>query len=44
MNELRKYDNNGNSIYYRNSNGYECWKEYDDKGNIIHYKNSNDHK
>lgn len=35
-----EYDRNGNLIHYKNSNGYEYWKEYDSNGNLIHYKNS----
>jgi len=32
---IKKYE------HYKNSDGYEEWKEYDEKGNEIHYKNSN---
>ena len=35
------YDNNGNCIHYKNSDGYESWREYDTNGNLIHYKDSN---
>ena len=34
-------DKNGNQIHYKDSNGFESWKEYDDKNRIIHYRNSN---
>ena len=37
---ISEYDNNGNLIHYKNSNGYEEWGEYDSNGNLIHYKNS----
>ena len=36
-----KYDENGNEIYHKDNDGYECWKEYDANGNKIHYKNRN---
>ena len=35
------FNSNGNMIHYKDSNGYEFWKEYDSNGNMIHYKNSN---
>ena len=38
---ISEYDNNGNLIHYKNSDGNEEWKEYDSNGNLIHYKNSN---
>ena len=37
---ISEYDNNGNLIHYKNSNGYEYWKEYDSNGNLIHSKDS----
>ena len=36
-----EYDENGNMIHIKDSDGYESWKEYDNNGNMIHYKNSN---
>jgi hypothetical protein len=36
-----EYDNQGNKIYYGNSNGYWYKYEYDNQGNIIYYENSN---
>ena len=36
-----KYDENGNVVHYKDSNGYESWREYDTNGNLIHYKDSN---
>lgn len=35
-----EYDENGNCIHHRDSNGHEYWKEYNEKGNLIHFKNS----
>jgi len=34
------YDERGNVIHIKYSDGFEEWYEYDEKGNIIHYKNS----
>jgi len=34
------YDDHGNIIHYKNSDGHEAWAEYDDNGNQTHYKNS----
>ena len=34
-NGVKKY------IYYKNSNGFESWREYDKNNNQIHYKDSN---
>ena len=34
-NEIREYDNNGNVIHYRTSDGYEVWCEYDNNGNVF---------
>lgn len=39
--EIKKYDNKGNKIYYKDSKGDEYWWEYDKNGNNIHYKGSN---
>ena len=33
-----KYDANGNMIYHKDSDGFECWKEYDENNNLIHHK------
>ena len=38
--EKREYDEKGNLVHYKNSDGSESWSEYDEKGNEIHYKNS----
>lgn len=27
-------------IYYKDSKGFEYWKDYDEKGNGVHYKDS----
>ncbi len=40
--EIEKYDENNNLIYYKNSLGDEFWREYDKNNNIIYYKDSND--
>jgi len=37
---IDEYDNKGNIIYEKNSDGDEYWYEYDIKGNLIHFKNS----
>lgn len=34
------YDENGNIIYAKSSDGKETWWERNTKGNVIHYKNS----
>lgn len=38
---VNKYDENGNRIYHKDSDGYEEWYEYDANGRLIHFKNSN---
>ena len=38
MEETKEFDENGNIVYYKNSNGYEYWKEYDKNNNVIHFK------
>ena len=35
-----EYDEKGNEIHKKYSDGFEIWKEYDEKGNETHYKNS----
>lgn len=30
----------GKLIHYKDSDGYEYWKEYDSQNNLIRYKNS----
>ena len=37
-NNVTVYDERGNEIHYKGSNGFEYWREYDDKGNMIHHK------
>ena len=34
----KEYDENGNMIHYKNSDGVEYWREYDGYDNEIHYK------
>jgi YD repeat-containing protein len=41
MNTITEYDEKGNMIHHRNSNGYEEWAEYDTNNNLIHYRDSN---
>jgi len=36
--KMFEVDSNGNEIHYKDSGGYECWKEYDSNGNEIHHK------
>jgi len=38
---ITKYDKNNNLIYYKDSNGFEVWREYNEENNCIHYKDSN---
>ena len=38
MPEIKEYDNRGNEIHYRDSDGYEVWWEYDKNNNVIHYR------
>jgi YD repeat-containing protein len=40
-NTIREYDNNGNLIHHRTSDGYAWWREYDANGKVIHYRDSN---
>ena len=37
---ITEYDENGNEIHHKYSNGFEVWKEYDKNNNLIHYKES----
>lgn len=37
---IQEKDERDNIIHYKNSDGYEYWKEYDLNNNIIHYKDS----
>lgn len=38
--ESYRYDENGNCVYYENSNGYKHWSEYDKNNNEIYFKDS----
>ena len=40
MEEIKEYDNNGNLIYRKFSDGFECWRKYDNNKNCIYYKDS----
>ena len=37
---ITEYDNKGNEIHSKNSDGFEEWYEYDSSGNKIHYKDT----
>jgi YD repeat-containing protein len=39
-NEIKEYDNNGNMIHSRYSDGFEVWYDYDTNGNEIHSRDS----
>ena len=36
---MKEYDEKENITHYKDSTGFEFWKEYDE-GKLIHYKNS----
>ena len=38
---LHEFDSNGKEIHFKDSNGYEIWREYDSHGDLTHYKTSN---
>ena len=38
--DVSKYDENGNEIHYKNTDGFEEWYEYDSNGKIIHSWNN----
>ena len=38
---LYEYDTHGNLTHFKDSNGFETWREYDGNGKEIHYKDSN---
>ena len=37
---VRKFNDEGNLIYFKDSKGNEIWREYDNKDNLIHSKDS----
>ncbi len=39
--EIKKYDNRGNLIYIKYSDGDEYWYEYDENSRLIYSKSSN---
>lgn len=41
MKDIVDYNENGNIIHLKASNGYEWWREYDEKGNVTYHRNSN---
>ena len=39
---IEKFDENNNSIYYKNLyDSWEYWAKYDENNNLIYFKNSN---
>jgi len=38
--EVTEYDDRGNLIHSKDSDGYEAWREYDANDNMIYYRNS----
>jgi len=38
--EISKYDEKGNLIHFKNSNGFEYTQEYDENNNMIHFKDN----
>jgi YD repeat-containing protein len=36
----KEYDEKGNVIHSKDSNGYEKWNEYDENGNLLNTKNN----
>ena len=39
--EISRYDDRGNLIHYKHSDGFEYWREFDENNNRNYYKNSN---
>jgi len=42
--EIEKYDDRGNIVYYEASTGYKIWYEYDENNNCVHYRTSEGHE
>ena len=40
ISNIKDITENGNIIYYKDSDGNEYWNEYDGNNNLIHWKNS----
>ena len=40
MEEIKEYDEKGNLIHSRDSDGFEAWREYDANNNLINYRNN----
>ena len=38
---LHEFDSNGKEIHFKDSDGFEYWREYDSHENLIHFKDSN---
>lgn len=39
--EWKEYDDHGNKIHYKDTNGLEQWWEYNEYGKCIHYNDTN---
>lgn len=39
-NPQEEYDQNGNLIYFKDSDGFECWFEFNSNNKLIHSKDS----
>jgi len=37
---IERYDEKGNRTYYRDSGGFETWREYDANNHCTHYRDS----
>jgi len=37
---LYEHDSKGNMVHYKDSKGYEIWRDYDSNGRLIHNKHS----
>ena len=35
---IKEYDDRGNIIHYKDTDGDEYWREYDENNNLVHYK------
>ncbi len=42
--EIKKYDDRGNCIYCKYSDGWEYWQKYDENNLLIHWRNSNNYE
>ncbi len=44
ISEIIKLNKEGKCTHYKDSSGYECWRDYDNNGNLVHLKNSKDYE